>query len=863
MSILASVLAQRTFQQEPFRTELFPEQLEQQKIQFRQSDLNRRQQDLQRLIQVSSPPRQAALLEEQAAIQRQLQALQLEMIRLQEEIQRKLGNPVTFSRAATPPVTQPPPVTQRPLMTQPPPPPPQVAPRAAGEGPQCSTTSGQAGRCRPLIKCLAFYADLPELRRQPCRLTQSELGVCCPLRDRPQVGSGGSGVLVAPPPPAVVIPPLTPVQLNTAAQGGLEAFRKRFEFITQLFAQGLSIRPNTPAAWHLEFFPTTNATLDTGDQAIKNVEATAALVNQFNLSPEQGKFALPRFSILNTVLADTCPRVSSCPPNTKYRTQDGSCNNLRNPHWGQAGTALQRILPPKYNDGVNSPRVRGDDGAELPGARLVSTRFAQDVDSASDNYTMMVMQWGQFVDHDLTHTPISRGSGGSGISCCREGKVVPDNQRHPECMPILLPQGDHVFARLGETCMEFARSLPAPRPECNFGPREQMNQITGYLDGSNIYGSSADSSRKLRELRLGRLRVQNVGGRQLLPPNPDECTNDQETLACFEAGDGRVNEQVDLALMHTLWVREHNRVVGILASLHPEWNDEQLFQEAKRIVVAQLQHITYNEFLPIILGQKYMDRSSLRPLEDGWTRLYDPELNAGITNVFATAAFRFGHSLIQSRLHGYGRFGNLRENLQLSKQHFVPFSLYKEGAMDDFIRGLAAQRSQKFDRFFTNELTDRLFQGDLDIGLDLFALNLQRGRDHGLPPYNEWREVCGLSKVRTWQDLEPIMDRQTSVDEVDLFAGGVAEIPESGAGGENVGGGAPMLGPTFVCLIGDQFARLKRGDRFYYEEANQPSSFTSDQLKEIRRTSLARIICDNGDDIALMQPLAFIQPSFL
>lgn len=67
-------------------------------------------------------------------------------------------------------------------------------------------------------------------------------------------------------------------------------------------------------------------------------------------------------------------------------------------------------------------------------------------------------------------------------------------------------------------------------------------------------------------------------------------------------GDGRVNEQIELALMHTLWMREHNRVAGILQSLHRDWSDEALFQEARRIVVAEMQHITYNEFLPIILG---------------------------------------------------------------------------------------------------------------------------------------------------------------------------------------------------------------------------------------------------------------------
>ena len=177
-----------------------------------------------------------------------------------------------------------------------------------------------------------------------------------------------------------------------------------------------------------------------------------------------------------------------------------------------------------------------------------------------------------------------------------------------------------------------------------------MNQITGYLDGSNIYGSSESKQRELREGQGGRLRVQKVRGRSLLPENRGECTDDNDELACFKAGDTRVNEQVELAVMHTIWLREHNRVAAELARLNPGWSDETLFQEARRIVVAEMQHITYNEFLPLVLGRDYMDKFELTPRDSGFTQLYDDTLNPSITNVFATAAFRFGHSLIQSHM---------------------------------------------------------------------------------------------------------------------------------------------------------------------------------------------------------------------
>jgi len=67
-------------------------------------------------------------------------------------------------------------------------------------------------------------------------------------------------------------------------------------------------------------------------------------------------------------------------------------------------------------------------------------------------------------------------------------------------------------------------------------------------------------------------------------------------------GDARANENLHLTTMHLLWARQHNLVADQLAELNPSWEDERVFQEARRIVVAQLQHITYAEFLPVLLG---------------------------------------------------------------------------------------------------------------------------------------------------------------------------------------------------------------------------------------------------------------------
>ena len=195
--------------------------------------------------------------------------------------------------------------------------------------------------------------------------------------------------------------------------------------------------------------------------------------------------------------------------------------------------------------------------------------------------------------------------------------------------------------------------------------------------------------------------------------------------------------------------------------------------------------------------------------------------------------------------------------IPLSETFFNPQLVYVPGGLDRFLVGLATQPRQKFDNIFTDQLTNHLFQAkNHSFGMDLVALNIQRGRDHGLPGYNAFRELCGLKRVENFDYFsdyipEKIVERFKlifeHVDDVDFFIGGISEVPVHGA----------LLGPTFQCIIGDQFKRLQHGDRFYYDNIASPGKFSEDQLVEVRKANLARVHCDNGDNIKLMQPLAF------
>jgi peroxidase len=260
------------------------------------------------------------------------------------------------------------------------------------------------------------------------------------------------------------------------------------------------------------------------------------------------------------------------------------------------------------------------------------------------------MQFGQFIDHDVTLSAITRTENGSAISCCEQGNRRP-SFRHPLCMPIDIPSDDPFFGSRGQRCMSFVRSGAATRLNCQLGSREQMNQLTAVIDASMIYGSSSTVQRSLRSLQGGQLLTSSGGSRAtgaLLPPQATGACNvagPQSFRQCFRAGDIRVNENVQLTVLQTVFLRLHNSIATRLARINPNWPDDALFEETRRIVGALLQHFTYNEFLPPILGHKIMTRFGLLPLRRGYFSGYDPNVNPAIFSAFSTAAFRF-HSMV-------------------------------------------------------------------------------------------------------------------------------------------------------------------------------------------------------------------------
>ena len=319
-------------------------------------------------------------------------------------------------------------------------------------------------------------------------------------------------------------------------------------------------------------------------------------------------------------------------------------------------------------------------------------------------------------------------------------------------------------------------------------------------------------------------------------PNIVACPNPP----CFIAGDYRVNEHTALITMHTIWLREHNRVAQILHAGNPQMTSDEIFQTARNIIIAEIQKITYRDYLPIILGNQ------LIPEYAG----YNESIYPNIPNAFATAAYRFGHSQIQPF------FDRLDENyrsipagpLPLMNAFFDATQFLENEGTDPILRGLLTRNARLVDEFMNSILTNCLFCNSTTThGLDLASIDIQRGRDHGLPGYLTWKqwalEECGIeSDFRNQLTQIHLLQTYGNLRNVDLFVGGLAEEPLPGG----------LIGAVFACIFKHTFSAVRDGDRFYYENKDS-GIFTSSQIEEIEKASLSRVICDNSDIMEIQQ----------
>ena len=335
---------------------------------------------------------------------------------------------------------------------------------------------------------------------------------------------------------------------------------------------------------------------------------------------------------------------------------------------------------------------------------------------------------------------------------------------------------------------------------------EKANAVTSYLDLSTIYGSDYKTMHKVRSFNGGRLRS-NL--RNILP-------FEDSSKGIYFSGDDRVNQTPFLAIWHSIFKRNHNQLADKLAGVNRHWDEEKIFQEARKVNIAIYQKIIYEEWLPTFLGKKSCSKFE--------NVTYNADIDVSTTNEFSTASLRFFHSFISNKFMLVSDDMKVRS---MNASDVVNKAKILEYFYDDVMRGLLHQKMQLVG--YSSELLNKLFKNQNEVGLDLLSMDILRGRDHGVPSYYKFlKHFNSSANIKVFNDFSPhitpsgiIQLRQTykSVYDVDLIVGAALEIISQAESSSE--SDLPFIGPTFQCIITEQFKRFKAGDFFFYSHPKQ------------------------------------------
>ncbi len=513
-------------------------------------------------------------------------------------------------------------------------------------------------------------------------------------------------------------------------------------------------------------------------------------------------------------------------PENAFRTIDGFGNNLENPQFGTPFQNLSRLTSPDYEDGISEPRG-GLEDSTLPNARAISNAIVAQGDQSVLSQSQLsdwIWMWGAFIDHDFVFTV----------------PATPPGTNPNEPFNIEVPTGDPFFDPngTGEEVIVMERNIPDPTTGTDpSNPRQITNTIGSFIDASLVYGSNqTDADLLRRQDGSGKLVTALSGdGEEILP---------FDEQGFFLAGDSRVNENPGFMAVHGLFVREHNRIVDEISEALDQGRGritrffeetglsrgEFLYQSARRIVGAEIQQITYNEFLTALIGEDAL------PEYDG----YDSTVNPDISVELQAAAFRIGHTMLSSQFLMVDDEGNA-EALPL-RDSFLETGIVLENGIDEFLLGLASQQSQEIDELVVDDVRNFLFGNPGEGGFDLAAINIQRGREEGLGSLNFVRAELGLDPYESFDELtggntelaNKFASVYDSIDDVDLWVGGYAEPDVEGS----------EVGETFQTILVDGFLRMRDGDRFWYENDELLDNYRG--IVDLNVT-LADVIENNSD----------------
>uniref|UniRef100_A0A0K0DSC4 NAD(P)H oxidase (H2O2-forming) n=1 Tax=Strongyloides stercoralis TaxID=6248 RepID=A0A0K0DSC4_STRER len=514
----------------------------------------------------------------------------------------------------------------------------------------------------------------------------------------------------------------------------------------------------------------------------------------------------------------------------EFQRYDGWFNNLANPEWGSVGSRLHRDSPANYEDGVYKINV------SLPSARTISDIVFKGPSGIKNkrNITTMLAFFSQVVAYEIMQS--------SQTGCPLENIPIPVEQ----CDSVFDPSCE------GKTNIPFMRTKYDTETGHGLNsPREQINERTSWIDASFLYSTNEPWVAALRSWHEGTLTEGEVEGypplnKKIIPlinPAPPQIHRLMDPERLFTLGDPRINENPGLLTFGLILFRWHNFQALKIAQKHPDWTDEEIFQGARRMVIASLQNIILYEFLPEVLGIKKDEIPKYGK--------YNAHIPPGISHSFATAAFRFHHTIVPPGMlfrkkrtskkecvfrNDIGGF----EALRLCQNWWNAQDIVQEYTVDEIILGMASQISEAEDTIIVEDLRDFIFGPMYFTRLDVVSSSIMRGRDNGIPFYNDLRRNFAL-ETKTWETINPQLYKTNQkmfdklkvlykdIKYLDAYVGGMLETNENG------------MGELFKHIIRDQFLRLRDGDRFWFEN-RQNGIFTEDEIEEIKSITLSKIL---------------------
>ncbi|XP_057664669.1 dual oxidase [Diorhabda carinulata] len=526
---------------------------------------------------------------------------------------------------------------------------------------------------------------------------------------------------------------------------------------------------------------------------------------------------------------------------TEKQRHDGWFNNLAHPEWGSVDSHLIRRTPAAYVDGVYMLS-----GQDRPSPRKLSRLFMKGLDGlgSTKNRTALLAFFGQLVTSEI----VMASESGCPIEMHHIEIEKCDEMYDNECK--------------GNKYIPFHRaSYDTKTGQSPNSPREQMNQVTSWIDGSFIYSTSEPWVNAMRSFQngsfltdaTGKMPIHNYRRVPLFNYPVPHMMKTLNTERLFLLGDARTNQNPALLTISVLFFRWHNVVASRIKKHNPNWSDEDVFQRARRIVIATLQNVIAYEYLPAFLEDE------LPPYKG-----YNPDIHPGITHVFQSAAFRFGHSLIPPGLYRRDSRCNFKKTpmgdiaIRLCSTWWDSNEVLTNNSIEELLMGMTSQLSEREDSVLCSDVRDKLF-GPMEFSRrDLGAINIMRGRDNGLPDYNTIRAAYGLAKFKNWSDINPSLFKKrpdilktliaaydNNIDNIDVYVGGMLESY-----------GKP--GELFTKVILEQFIRLRDADRFWFENVEN-GVFTQKEIEEIKKITLYDIIINstNIDPKAIQKNVFF------